>query len=159
MTTKAALSPEEWTVVLEGPPTAGMIVITAAHGGTFRETVAMSKAYTEARAEHGESELLDEIVSAKPKMDHTRYHSAEELRDNGLGHLRDAMALLQGKATAEECDNYRHFVLTQQGRRRPPGARAESEPRRGRGHRADHGGARHDRLLIGPTGLLRSRKE
>ena len=112
MTTKAAFAPEEWTVVLEGPSTAGMIVITAAHGGTFRETIAMSKAYTEARAEHGESELLDEIVAAKPKVDHTRYHSPEELRDNGLGHIRDAMALLEGKATAEERDDYRHFVLT-----------------------------------------------
>jgi len=112
MTTKAAFAPEEWTVVLEGPPTAGMIVITAAHGGTFRETIAMSKAYTEARAEHGESELLDEIVAAKPKVDHTRYHSPEELRDKGLGHIRDAMALLESKATAEERDDYRHFVLT-----------------------------------------------
>ena len=112
MTTKAAFAPEEWTVVLEGPPTAGMIVVTAAHGGTFRETIAMSKAYAEARAEHGDSELLDEIVSAKPKLDHTRYHSAEEFRDNGLSHLRDAMALLESKATAEERDDYRHFVLT-----------------------------------------------
>ncbi len=112
MTTKAAFAPGEWTVVLEGPPTAGMIVITAARGGTFRETYAMSKAYAEARAEHGESELLDEIVSAKPATDKTRYHSAEELRRNGLGHLRDAMALLEGKATAEECEDYRHFVLT-----------------------------------------------
>jgi hypothetical protein len=112
MTTKTAFTPEEWTVVLEGPPTAGMIVITATHGGTFRETFAMSKAYSEARAEHGESELLDEIVSAKPKMDHARYHSAEELTDHGLGHLRDAMALLEGKATATERDDYRHFVLT-----------------------------------------------
>ena len=112
MTTKAAFAPEEWTVVLEGPSTAGMIVITAAHGGTFRETIAMSKAYSEARAEHGESELLDEIVAAKPKVDHTRYHSPEELRDNGLGHIRDAMALLESKATAEERDDYRHFVLT-----------------------------------------------
>ena len=112
MTTKAAFAPEEWTVVLEGPPTAGLIVMTAAHGGSFRETFAMSKAYTEARAEHGESELLDEIVSAKPKVDHTRYHSAEELRDSGLGHLREAVALLEGKATAGECDEYRHFVLT-----------------------------------------------
>jgi hypothetical protein len=112
MTTKAAFAPEEWTVVLEGPPTAGLIVITAAHGGTFRETIAMSKAYTEARAEHGESELLDEIVAAKPKVDHTRYHSPEELRNNGLGHIRDAMALLESKATAEERDDYRHFVLT-----------------------------------------------
>ena len=112
MTTEAAFSPEEWKVVLEGPPAAGLIVITAAHGGTFRETFAMSKAYAEARAEHGESELLDEIVSAKPKADHTRYHSAEELRDGGLGHLRDAMALLESKATAEERDDYRHFVIT-----------------------------------------------
>ena len=112
MTTKAAFSPDEWKVVLEAPPAAGLIVITAAHGGTFRETIAMSKAYAEARAEHGESELLDEIVSAKPKVDHTRYHSAEELRDNGLGHLRDAMALVESKATAEERDDYRRFVLS-----------------------------------------------
>jgi hypothetical protein len=112
MTTKAAFSPDEWKVVLEGPPTAGMIVVTAARGGMFRETIAMSKAYTEARAEHGESELLDEIVAAKPHVDHTRYHSAEELRDNGLQHLRDAVALVQSKATAQEGDDYQRFVLT-----------------------------------------------
>jgi hypothetical protein len=112
MTTKAAFSPDEWKVVLEGPPAAGLIVITAAHGGTFRETFAMSKAYAEARTEHGDSELLDEIVSAKPKADHTRYHSADELRDSGLGHLRDAMALLESKATAGERDDYRRFVLS-----------------------------------------------
>jgi hypothetical protein len=111
MTSKAAFTPEEWTVVLEGPPTAGMIVITAAHGGTFRETIAMSKAYTEARAQHGESELLDEIVSAKPKVDHTLYHSPEELRDHGLALLRDAVGLLDSKATAEERDDYRRFVI------------------------------------------------
>src|SRR4029077_20572377 len=110
MTTEAAFSRDEWKVVLEAPPAAGLIVITAAHGGPFRETIAMSKAYAEARAEHGESELLDEIVSAKRKVDHTRYHSAEELRDNGLGHLRDAMALVESTATAEERDDYRQFV-------------------------------------------------
>src|SRR6516225_2003705 len=111
MTTKAAFSPEEWEVVLEGPPAAGLIVITAAHGGMFRETIAMSKAYAEARAQHGECELLDEIVAAKPKMDHTRYHSPEELTESGLGHLREAVALLESKATAEELDDYRRFVL------------------------------------------------
>ena len=89
-----------------------MIVVTAARGGMFRETLAMSKAYAESRAQHGESELLDEIVSAKPEMDHTRYHSADEVRDSGLQHLRDAVALLESKATAEELDGYRGFVLT-----------------------------------------------
>ena len=116
MTTQAAFSPEEWKAVLEGPPTAGMIVATAAHGGTFRESIAMAKAYTEARGEHGESELLDEIVATKPKVDHTRYHSAEELRENGLGHLRDAVAVLESKATTEELEEYRRFVLTLAGK-------------------------------------------
>jgi hypothetical protein len=111
MTTKAAFSPEEWTSVLAGPPSAGMIVVTAASGGMFRETLAMSKAYVEARAMHGQSELLDEIVAAKPKMEHTRYHSAEELKDTGLQNLRTAMVLLESKATPEEVDEYRRFIL------------------------------------------------
>jgi hypothetical protein len=112
MTTKAVFSPEEWTSILEGPPSAGMMVVTAASGGMFRETLAMSKAYGEARNLHGQSELLDEIVAAKPKADHTRYHSVDELRDNGLRHLREAVALLESKATTEEVDGYRRFILT-----------------------------------------------
>jgi hypothetical protein len=111
MTTKAAFSPEEWKLVLEGPPTAGMVVATAAHGGTFKETFAMSKAYAEARAEHGDSELLDEIVAARPKVDHTLYHSAADLSEHGLAHIRDAMAVLDSKAAAGERDDYRRFVL------------------------------------------------
>jgi hypothetical protein len=112
MTTKTAFSSGEWKVVLEAPPTAGMIMITASRGGMLRETIAMSKAYAEARAAHGDSELLDEIVAAKPEVDHTRYHSPEELRDNGLKQIRDAVALVDSKATTQERDDYRHFVLT-----------------------------------------------
>jgi hypothetical protein len=111
MTSQADFSEEEWKLLLEAPTSAGMIVITAAHGGTFRETFAMSKAYAEARQQHGESELLDAIVDARPKTDHTRYHSPEELKEHSLQHLRDAVSLLEGKATPQELDDYRHFVL------------------------------------------------
>jgi len=112
MTGRADFTQEEWELVLEGPPSAGMIVVTAQRGGTFRESIAMAKAYVEARREHGESELLDEIVAAKPERDHTRYHSVEELKQHGLQHLRDAVELLERKATAEEVEDYRRFVLT-----------------------------------------------
>jgi len=111
MTTKDAFTPDEWTAVLQGPTGAGMYVVMAARGGMFRETVAMSKAYAEARAQHGESELLDEIVAARPSTDRTRFHSPEELRDTVLERLRAAVALLEGKATPEEVDGYRRFVL------------------------------------------------
>jgi hypothetical protein len=112
MTTKADFTTEEWDLVLEAPPSAGLIVVTAQRGGTLRETVAMAKAYTEARRSHGASELLDEIVAAKPERDHTRYHSFDELKEHGLQHLRDAISLLEKKATPQEVDDYRRFIVT-----------------------------------------------
>jgi len=112
VTDKASFTAEEWTLVLEGPPSAGMIVLTAQRGGSFRESIAMAKAYVEARRHHGGSQLLDEIVAAKPEHDHTRHHSYEELEQAGLQHLRDAVALLGQKATPQEVDDYKAFVLT-----------------------------------------------
>jgi len=112
MTSKSDFTTEEWQLILEAPPSAGMIVVTAQRGGSFRETIAMAKAYVEARKQHGESELLDEIVSAKPERDHTHYYSPEELKQHGLQHLRDSVTLLEGKATPEEVDEYRRFIVT-----------------------------------------------
>lgn len=111
MTGKADFTQEEWELLREGPSSAGLIVVTAQRGGTFRESFALAKAYAEARQQHGESQLLDEIVAEKPERDHTRYHSAEELKQGGLQHLRDAVALLERKATPEEVEDYRRFVL------------------------------------------------
>src|SRR5918996_6406994 len=112
MTGSADFTAEEWDAVLEGPTSAGMIVATAERGGTFREVYAMAKAFAEARKEHGDSELLDEIVSTKPEMDRTKARSTEELRENGLQRIRDAVALVGQKATPEELADYRRFVLT-----------------------------------------------
>jgi len=112
MTNKAAFSPEEWTSVIEGPTSAGLVVVTASHGGTFRETFAMSKAYVEARSAHGNSELLDEIVGSRPKTEHPHAHSAEELKAAALQRVQAAVATVKSKATAEETEDYRQFVLT-----------------------------------------------
>ena len=112
MTSKSDFTEDEWRLILETPPTAGMIVVTAQRGGSFRETIAMAKAYAEARKEHGKSQLLDEIVAAKPERDHTHFHSHEELEQQGLQHLRDSVALLAKKATAEEVEEYRRFIVT-----------------------------------------------
>jgi hypothetical protein len=47
----------------------------------------------------------------KPKLDHTRYRSLDELREHALGHLRDAVALLEGKVTSQELDEYKRFII------------------------------------------------
>jgi hypothetical protein len=112
VTTKSDFSTEEWQLILEAPPSAGMIVVTAQRGGSLRETIAMAKSYVEARQQHGESQLLDEIVATKPERDHTHYHSADELKQHGLQHLRESVAVLERKATPVEVDEYRQFIVT-----------------------------------------------
>jgi hypothetical protein len=111
MTAKSDFSPSDWDLILQGPPSAGLIVIAADRGGTVRETFSMAAAYTEARRQHGHSELLDEIVAAKPEIDRSRSHSREELKERSLSHLTNAVQALEGKATPQELEEYRSFVL------------------------------------------------
>ena len=111
MTGKTDFTDEEWELLREAPTNAGMIVVTAQGGGTIRESFAMAKAYAEARQQHGESQLLDELIAEKPKVDRTRAHSVDELKQHGLQQLRDAAALFERKATPDELEGYRRFVL------------------------------------------------
>jgi hypothetical protein len=112
MTVSSDFTSEEWETIREAPTGAGMIVSTADRGGTFREAFAMAKAFAEARQEHGESELLDALVSEKPDVDKTRTSSPEELKERGLEKIREAVRLLEAKATPEEVGNYRGFVTS-----------------------------------------------
>src|SRR3954469_21099394 len=109
MTTKTAFTEQEWDLVLSGPPSAGTMVISAHGGGMMRETFEMAKVYAEARKQHGESELLDEIGATKPERDHTHYHSMDELRSHTLERLRETVALLESKATEQEAEDYKRF--------------------------------------------------
>ncbi len=110
MTAKADFTEEEWKTILEAPPSAGLIVILSDRGGSIRETFSMASAYTEARKQHGESELLDEIVSTKPETDRTRAGSPEELKQHNLDNIRQAVAVLKTKATDDEVEEYRKFI-------------------------------------------------
>jgi hypothetical protein len=112
MTGKADFTEDEWKLLREAPTSAGMVVMAADRGGVVRESFSMAKAYTEARTEHGASQLLDDIVTEKPEVDRTRAGSEEELRSNLLQHIRDAIELLGQKATPEELEEYRRFVMT-----------------------------------------------
>ena len=88
-----------------------MVVIAAERGASVRESFSMAKARTDARKHHGESQLLDEIVSTKPEMDKPDAHSTEELTEDFLENIRRAIALLEQKATPEEVEQYRQFTL------------------------------------------------
>ena len=109
MTGKADFTEQEWELVREGPTAAGMYALMASKGGSFRESWALAKTYAEARQEHGESELLDALVADKPST--KRYGSAEQVEQEGLSKLSQAVELLEQKAAPGEVAGYRHFVL------------------------------------------------
>jgi hypothetical protein len=111
MSSQADFTTDEWDVVLEGPTSAGLLVMTAERGGIVQETYSMAKAYAEARLQHGQSELLDAVLAARPHVDHTRYASRDELHANLLAQVRHAIAILEGSATPEELAEYARFVL------------------------------------------------
>ena len=112
MTGNADFTEDEWKLLLEGPPSAGLIVVSAQRGGTFREAFAIGKAYTEARKQHGDSELLDELTAAPPTLDPEHVKQAGgDVTQVAMDHLRDAVALLEQKGTPAEVDDYRRFVL------------------------------------------------
>lgn len=114
MTTKADFDAEEWSRILAAPPIAGMIVIAAERGGTLRESMQMSAAYRDARDAAGEldePELLEEIVNSQPQIDSAEFGTPEELNDRGPQYLTDVISTLEAKATSEEVDAFRGFVL------------------------------------------------
>jgi hypothetical protein len=112
MTGKADFTADEWKLLREAPTSAGMLVMEADRGGVIRESFSMAKAYTEARTEHGSSQLLDDLASERPEVDRTRFQSVEDLRSSLTQHIRDAIGLLKEKAAAEEVEEYRRFVMT-----------------------------------------------
>jgi hypothetical protein len=109
MTEKAAFNAEEWSKLANAPALAALRVIAADRGGTLRESLSLGRAYTEARSDG--SGLLQEIVSTAPQLDPSELKAPGEIPHRTETALRDAIGLLEQKATTEETDAYRKFVL------------------------------------------------
>jgi hypothetical protein len=113
MTRKADFNAEEWSTVVEGPLYAGLRVIAASRGGTLRETLAMGQVYQQARAQHGESELLDDVIKSPPAIDPDKVREAQgNVATLASQQLRDAIGIVEAKSTPAETDSYKKFVMT-----------------------------------------------
>ena len=106
MTTKRELNADEWERIARAPALAGLMVMLADRGGAIRESIALGKAYAEARRDGG-SELLEELVASAPQLDPQSVGQPEQLPER----IREAVRIVEEKATPEEADQYRQFVL------------------------------------------------
>jgi hypothetical protein len=110
MTKKSEFNAEEWAHIVSVPALAALRVVAADRGGTLRETLSLARAYQEARKSGG-SELLDELVASAPALDRQELRSPEALREQADQRLREARELLSQRATPEEVEDYKRFVL------------------------------------------------
>ena len=111
MTNKSDFTEQEWEVVREGPPIAGLIVASASSGGTFRESWALATSFAEARQQHDESEVLDSLVAEKPKSQAKRHGSSQELEQQGWSAFARPSGCWSKKASPDEVEAYRRFTL------------------------------------------------
>ena len=108
---KADFNAEEWTQVLAGPPAAGLRVAMAERGGALRESLAIGRAYAEARQEHGDSELLDSIVAEQPVVNPAEFKGEADVPQALMQKLTRGVEVLEQKASGDDVDAYKQFIV------------------------------------------------
>jgi hypothetical protein len=104
MASSAQFTAQEWSAVSEAPLLAAARVVAADGGGSIRESLAVRRVYAAARELRGESPLLDALVASSPSLD-------DLPADPGYARLQAALAVVKAKATLEDADAYKGFVL------------------------------------------------
>src|ERR671921_2820220 len=110
MTAKSEFNADEWERVARAPALAGVLVALADRGGTFRESIALGKAYAEARRGGG-SELLEALVSTPPHLNPADMGQPDQLRRELPERIAQAVRTVEEKGTPEEAQQYRDFIL------------------------------------------------
>jgi hypothetical protein len=121
MTTKAAFSEDEWSRLKRGPFIAGLAISIADPGGpieAIKETAAALKTVTGAGESGDRGELVGELAKEVTAEARERKNPLAGFRPKGalagqeiLDELREVNGIVSGKATAEEANAYRGWLL------------------------------------------------
>jgi hypothetical protein len=121
MTTKAAFSEDEWSRLKRGPFIAGLAISIADPGGpieAIKETAAALKTVTGAAESGDRGELVGELAKEVTAEARARKNPLAGFRPKGalagqeiLDELREVNGIVSEKATAEEADAYRGWLL------------------------------------------------
>jgi hypothetical protein len=121
MTTKAAFSEEEWTRLKRGPFIAGLAISIADPGGpieAIKETAAALKTVTGAAGSGDRGELVGALAAEVTAEARERKNPLAGFRPKGalagqeiLDELRGVNGIVSEKATAEEAEAYRGWLL------------------------------------------------
>ena len=110
MTKKSEFNAEEWAEVSQAPALAALRVMLADRGGAIRESIALGKAYAEARRD-ADSGLIEELLGSPPQVDPRSMGDPGQLQEQLPERIRAAVRIIEEKATPEEGERYKAFIL------------------------------------------------
>ena len=118
MTTKADFTDEEWARLERGPFVAAMAISLADPGGpieAFKESMAAIKSVSEAAQGGGRGELVDAVAKSVTEKARQRHSPLRDFKPGGaegiVDELRAVNELVAGKATPEEAEAFREWLL------------------------------------------------
>jgi hypothetical protein len=111
MTTRSDYSDDEWLLLHELPDAVATLVLMAGSSGpigTVREMEAMGRANSRAAARFSNVPFIQELARSLPPV-----HAGprKERQGDTLDMCREAVALLDAKATTEEAAAYRQWIM------------------------------------------------
>jgi hypothetical protein len=122
MTTKADFTDQEWARLERAPIVAGMAISLADPGGPIeavKESLAAIKARAEGAVQGGRGELVDAVAMSAAQKSPQRESPLGDFRPRGaqageqiLEELRAVNELVTRKATPEEAEGFREWLLT-----------------------------------------------
>jgi hypothetical protein len=119
MTRQTDFTPEEWALVQNAPTAAAGAVIQAdmTFVSAVKEVLAVSRAGVAAREKYKHNELLLDVLPAGPRMkgDPVPVQAKSPFdgitQDQGIEKVREAVAVVQAKATPSEAAEYKALIL------------------------------------------------
>jgi hypothetical protein len=122
MTTKEAFTDEEWARLERAPLVAGMAISLADPGGPIeavKESMAAIRTVLEASQSGGGAELVDAVAASAAEKAKQRQNPLGDFKPRGalageeiLAELRAVNELVTEKATPEEAEAFRQWLLT-----------------------------------------------
>jgi hypothetical protein len=122
MTNKADFTDEEWTRLERAPLVAGMAITLADPGGPIeaaKESLAAVKTIVETARIGGDGELVDALAKDVAEKAQRRENPLKGFKPGGgaaagqaiLGELRDVNQIVTDKATPEDAEAFRRWLL------------------------------------------------
>lgn len=116
MTGRGSFSAQEWMLLGDAPMAAAAAVALASPGGGRREAEAMLAGWREAGARYGATELMAEVVAwLDPEQRQDEGGGAgytyDTIIDEAVDLCSRAVTMLRARATPDELEEYRAFVI------------------------------------------------